>query len=1026
MALKAVSIWGCYKPPPQLGVGVSNSHSTLIGNLRYDYDKCRKWECCCLGVLAQRATTAVEDEGPSVPPLVDSSGAADGVHQNESKGFHKDLNLLPKPLTAIDISSYPRDGSKVRVAYQGLPGAYSEDAALKAYPKCETVPCDNFEAAFKAVELWLVNKTVLPIENSVGGSVHRNYDLLLRHRLHIVGEVQLRVNHCLLGLPGVRKEELRAVVSHPQAFAQCETTLSDLGAVKIAARDTAAAAQTVASNCARDTGAIASSRAAEVYGLDILAERIQDDDENITRFLVLAREPIIPGTDRPHKTSIVFSLEEGPGVLFKALAVFAMRDINLSKIESRPLKQRSLRVVDHLNEGSATYFDYLFYIDIEASMAEPRAQYALGQLQKFSVLTRSNSHAVHFADNISSYYPRGSSSIREVGKKYPLKALPLSPLSKIFSSPKELAHVISSTRAEAGMRKLSLGSFSMANSNLVIILYFSFFTFAEAEALHSQLKQQIQDQEKLPFVGVNIGTDVSNLPSASDLVAFLQLQKITHVRIYDANSDILKTLSGTKIRVIISVPNNQLLAIGSSNSTAASWIDRNVVAYYPQTLISGISVGDEVLTTVPSSAPLILPAVESLYNALVASNLHQHIKVSTPHAASIILDPFPPSQAYFNQSLVSVILPLLQFLSRTGSPLTMNLYPYYVFMQNKGVVPLDNALFKPLTPNKEMVDPNTLLHYTNVLDAMVDAAYFSMKNLNITDVAVLVTETGWPAKGDSKEPYATKDNADTYNSNLIRHVFDRTGTPLHPETTSSVFIYELFNEDLRAPPVSEANWGLFYGNTSPAYLLHVSGIGTFLANDTTNQTYCIAMDGFDSKTLQAALDWACGPGRANCSEIQPGETCFQPNNVKNHASYAFDSYYQKEGKAQGTCDFKGLAMITTTDPTKILDRVSRLPSQSCNFRTLHFFTGQFLTTVVLLASSSKYFLEIVSVQYGLHGCVFSLSFGLFQVTGAVYFLEAYLSLIDSTFDVMQQESEQQDKGSGQLYYLKQCRREVEV
>ncbi|KAL2959940.1 hypothetical protein AAZX31_17G012200 [Glycine max] len=476
----------------------------------------------------------------------------------------------------------------------------------------------------------------------------------------------------------------------------------------------------------------------------------------------------------------------------------------------------------------------------------------------------------------------------------------------------QLAHVISSTRAEAGMRKLSLGSFSMANSNLVIILYFSFFTF---EALHSQLKQQIQDQEKLPFVGVNIGTDVSNLPSASDLVAFLQLQKITHVRIYDANSDILKTLSGTKIRVIISVPNNQLLAIGSSNSTAASWIDRNVVAYYPQTLISGISVGDEVLTTVPSSAPLILPAVESLYNALVASNLHQHIKVSTPHAASIILDPFPPSQAYFNQSLVSVILPLLQFLSRTGSPLTMNLYPYYVFMQNKGVVPLDNALFKPLTPNKEMVDPNTLLHYTNVLDAMVDAAYFSMKNLNITDVAVLVTETGWPAKGDSKEPYATKDNADTYNSNLIRHVFDRTGTPLHPETTSSVFIYELFNEDLRAPPVSEANWGLFYGNTSPAYLLHVSGIGTFLANDTTNQTYCIAMDGFDSKTLQAALDWACGPGRANCSEIQPGETCFQPNNVKNHASYAFDSYYQKEGKAQGTCDFKGLAMITTTDPS---------------------------------------------------------------------------------------------------------------
>lgn len=418
-------------------------------------------------------------------------------------------------------------------------------------------------------------------------------------------------------------------------------------------------------------------------------------------------------------------------------------------------------------------------------------------------------------------------------------------------------------------------------------------------------------------MGVNIGVDVSNVLSPSDLVSFLQVQKINHIRLYDADPDILKALAKTKIRVIISVPNNQLLAIGSSNTTAAAWIGRNVVAHYPETLITGISVGDEVLTTIPSSAPMLLPAIQSLYNALVAANLHTQIMVSTPLAASIILDPFPPSQAFFNQSLTTqIILPLLQFLSKTGSPLMMNLYPYYVFMQNKGVVPLDNALFKPLTPSKEMVDPNTLLHYTNVLDAMIDAAYFSMKNLNITDVVVLVTESGWPSKGDSKEPYATVDNANTYNSNLIKHVLDRSGTPLHPETTSSVYVYELFNEDLRSPPVSEANWGLFYGNSTPVYLLHVSGSGSFLANDTTNQTYCIAMDEVDSKTLQAALDWACGPGRANCSEIQPGENCYSPNNVKSHASYAFDSYYQNEGKAAGSCDFKGVATITTTDPSK--------------------------------------------------------------------------------------------------------------
>ncbi|KAJ8432595.1 hypothetical protein Cgig2_008680 [Carnegiea gigantea] len=374
----------------------------------------------------------------------------------------------------------------------------------------------------------------------------------------------------------------------------------------------------------------------------------------------------------------------------------------------------------------------------------------------------------------------------------------------------------------------------MAAFRLIFSILFSllFTPFAVQGKIVAEIKKPQGGDE--PYVGVNIGTDVTNLLSPTDLASFLQLQKINHVRLYDADPDTLKALAHTKIRVIIGVPNNQLIALGSSNATAAAWIDRNVVPYYPDTLITAIAVGDEVLTTMPSTAPLLFPAIQSLYNALVASNLHTRIKVSTPHSASIILDPFPPSQAFFNTSMTQYLLPIFKFLSKTQSPIMMNLYPYYVFMENKGVVPLENSLFKPLTPSKEMVDPNTLLHYTNVYDAMIDSTYFSLKNLNITDVVVMVSETG----------------------------------------------------------------------------------GTFLANDTTNQTYCIAMDGVDTKTLQAALDWACGPGRANCSEIQPGEPCYQPNNVESHASYAFDSYYQKQGRASGSCDFKGVAMITTSDPSK--------------------------------------------------------------------------------------------------------------
>jgi arogenate/prephenate dehydratase len=135
-------------------------------------------------------------------------------------------------------------GDGLKVAYQGCPGAYSEAAAKKAYPSCHTVPCEYFETAFQAVENWVADRAVLPLENSLGGSIHRNYDLLLRHRLHIVGEVRLAVRHCLLANRGVKIQNLRSAMSHPQALAQCEQTLTKLGIEhREAVDDTAGAAK---------------------------------------------------------------------------------------------------------------------------------------------------------------------------------------------------------------------------------------------------------------------------------------------------------------------------------------------------------------------------------------------------------------------------------------------------------------------------------------------------------------------------------------------------------------------------------------------------------------------------------------------------------------------------------------------------------------------------------------------------------------------------------------------------------------
>ncbi|KAJ0249596.1 Arogenate dehydratase/prephenate dehydratase 2 [Hirschfeldia incana] len=317
------------------------------------------------------------------PKLRRFVSVSSSLREGNEHDKEKDSPLLPKPLSSNQLAETVSNGSRVRVAYQGVRGAYSESAAEKAYPNCEAVPCEEFDTAFEAVERWLVDRAVLPIENSLGGSIHRNYDLLLRHNLHIVGEVKLAIRHCLLANHGVKIEDLKRVLSHPQALSQCENTLTKLGLVREAVYDTAGAAKQIAFEGLSDAAAVASAKAAEIYGLNVLAEDIQDDSDNVTRFLMLAREPIIPGTNRLFKTSIVFSLEEGPGVLFKALAVFALREINLTKMESRPLRKNPLRA-----SGGLKYFDYLFYVDFEASMADEVAQNALRHLEEFATFLR--------------------------------------------------------------------------------------------------------------------------------------------------------------------------------------------------------------------------------------------------------------------------------------------------------------------------------------------------------------------------------------------------------------------------------------------------------------------------------------------------------------------------------------------------------------------------------------------------------------------------------------------------------------
>src|SRR5437762_12481087 len=261
----------------------------------------------------------------------------------------------------------------MKIAYQGEPGAFSEAAARRIDADALLVPCRSFEEVFATVDGGQSSYGVLPIENSIGGSIHRNYDLLVQHELPIVAEVELPVVHHLLALPGASLSGLKRVYSHPQGLAQCERFLRTLSGVEIIATyDTAGSAKMVADAGKPDAAAIASARAGEVFGLTPLASSIQDYDDNITRFLVIGRRPLRNAI--ADKTTIVFTIPNEPGAPFKAPTVFALRGVDLTKLESRPIPGRP--------------WEYLFYADLAAARDELTCARALGHLAEFAPTLR--------------------------------------------------------------------------------------------------------------------------------------------------------------------------------------------------------------------------------------------------------------------------------------------------------------------------------------------------------------------------------------------------------------------------------------------------------------------------------------------------------------------------------------------------------------------------------------------------------------------------------------------------------------
>ncbi|MGD0306993.1 MAG: prephenate dehydratase [Candidatus Acidiferrales bacterium] len=264
-----------------------------------------------------------------------------------------------------------------RFAFQGERGAFSEEAALKlAGPHATLVPRPTFEAAFSAIDDRLADYILAPIENSLAGSVHRSFDLLVESDLHIIGEVIIPIVHNLIALPGARINDLAVVESHPVALAQCEQFFIAHPSLKrVAAEDTAGSVRDMMKLGDPKRAAIASRRAAEIYGATILQEHLEDDRENYTRFLLLAPKSLpSDNASVADKLSLVFELQHRPGALYHSLAPFARRNINMMKIESRPIRGKP--------------WQYRFHLDLQASMSDPEVSAAIADLEKLSAQFR--------------------------------------------------------------------------------------------------------------------------------------------------------------------------------------------------------------------------------------------------------------------------------------------------------------------------------------------------------------------------------------------------------------------------------------------------------------------------------------------------------------------------------------------------------------------------------------------------------------------------------------------------------------
>lgn len=311
-------------------------------------------------------------------------------------------------------------------------------------------------------------------------------------------------------------------------------------------------------------------------------------------------------------------------------------------------------------------------------------------------------------------------------------------------------------------------------------------------------------------LGVNYGMQANNLPSPSQVIALCKSRNIHKLHLYGPNADVLNALRNTGISLILDADEQDLQQLGTNPAAAGAWVQANIVPYVGSVNFQYIVMGNE---EIPGNfASYILPAIYNVAGSLQGAGIS--IPVTTVVSMGVMGTTYPPSQGAFSNQALQYLGPIVSLLASRNTPLLVNVYPYFSYIGNPAAMSLDYALFNA----KGTVVQDGNLGYWNLFDAMVDSVRSALDRIGGGGVGLVISESGWPSAGGPN--VATIDIARTYMNNLVGHVYSKAGTPKSPGQDMDVYLFSMFNEDMK-PAGTEENYGMFYANMNEVYHVNI-------------------------------------------------------------------------------------------------------------------------------------------------------------------------------------------------------------